>query len=207
MSYIIAFIFIAILVGVVSMLFNIPLWLLIVLVIVIFGGRMLSVLNVTYRSKNLEKIEAHLASTKNNQLNQYILAQKEGTHAEQTEALDQVLLRYTAPLVQGTYKATRAMLHKDTKGALEAAATIPNVLMKNFALAQIEACIGKRTVAGSYQLAKPWMRSMIAAIISYRDGDMLAFKRQKEAALNESAGIQYFSNYYFFERIGEYVKK
>ena len=162
---------------------------------------------MTYRSKNLVKLERFLASSMRNPLNQYILTQKDGDVKTQMAAIDTLLARYSSPVVQGTYKASRAMLVKDYNTAREAAATIPNMAMKNYSLALIEAMIGKKNHSAGYTLAKPWMKSLIEAIVCYREGDLQNYELHKNASLSQTSGIQYFSNYYFFERIGEYVKK
>ena len=51
------------------------------------------------------------------------------------------------------------------------------------------------------------MKSLIEAIVSYREGDLKNYELHKNASLEQTSGIQYFSNYYFFERIQEYVSK
>lgn len=207
MVYFVSLILFSILAGIVSVVFQIPFWVVIAIIVVIGIGRLGYILYMTYRSKDLVKLERFLASSMRNLLNQYILTQKDGDVKTQMAAIDALLARYSSPVVQGTYKASRAMLVKDYKGAREAAATIPNIAMKNYSLALIEATIGKKSNIAEYTLAKPWMKSLIEAIVSYREGDLKNYALHKNASLEKTSGIQYFSNYYFFERIQEYVSK
>ncbi|MGM9944076.1 MAG: hypothetical protein ACI33M_03985 [Lysinibacillus sp.] len=207
MVYFVSLILFSILAGIVSVIFQIPFWVVIAIIVVIGIGRLGYILYMTYRSKDLVKLERYLASSTRNPLNQYILTQKDGDVKTQMAAIDALLARYSSPVVQGTYKASRAMLVKDYKAAREAAATIPNIAMKNYSLALIEATIGKKNNIAEYTLAKPWMQSLIEAIISYREGDLKNYELHKNASLEKTSGIQYFSNYYFFERIQEHVSK
>ena len=205
MVYFVSLILFSILAGIVAGIFQIPFGVIASLIIIIAIGRLGYILYMTYRSKNLVKVERFLASSIRNPLNQYILTQKDGDVKTQMAAIDALLARYSSPVVQGTYKASRAMLIKDYKTAREAAATIPNIAMKNYSLALIEATIGKKNHSAQYTLAKPWMKSLIEAIVSYREGDLKNYELHKNVSLNQTAGIQYFSNYYFFERIQQYV--
>ena len=207
MVYFISLILFAILAGIASAIFQIPFWVIIAIIVIIALSRLGYMLYMTYRSKNLLKLERFLATSMRNPLNQYILTQKDGDVKTQMAAIDALLARYSSPVVQGTYKASRAMLVKDYKTAREAAATIPNIAMKNYSLALIEATIGKKNHSAQYTLAKPWMKSLIEAIVSYREGDLKNYELHKNVSLNQTSGIQYFSNYYFFERIQEYVVK
>ena len=205
MVYFVSLILFSILAGIVAGIFQIPFGFIATLIIIIAISRLGYILYMTYRSKNLVKLERFLASSMRNPLNQYILTQKDGDVKTQMAAIDTLLARYSSPVVQGTYKASRAMLVKDYKTAHEAAATIPNIAMKNYSLALIEATIGKKHHIAGYTLAKPWMKSAIEAIVSYREGDLTNYELHKNASLDQTSGIQYFANYYFFERIQEYV--
>ena len=207
MVYFISLFLFAILAGVASVIFKIPFWGIIIIIVVITTGRLMYTLYMTYRSKDLMKLERFLAASMRNPLNQYMLTQKDGDIKTQMAAIDTLLARYSSPVVQGTYKASRAMLVKDYNTAREAAATIPNIAMKNYSLALIEAMIGKKNHIAGYTLVKPWTKSLIKAIVSYREGDLRNYELHKNASLSQTSGIQYFSNYYFFERIREYVKK
>lgn len=207
MVYFISLFLFAILAGVASVIFKIPFWVIIIIIVMITTGRLMYTLYMTYRSKDLMKLERFIVASMRNPLNQYMLTQKDGDIKTQMAAIDTLLARYSSPVVQGTYKASRAMLVKDYNIAREAAATIPNIAMKNYSLALIEAMIGKKNHIAGYTLAKPWMKSLIEAIVSYREGDLQNYELHKNASLSQTSGIQYFSNYYFFERIGEYVKK
>jgi len=207
MVYFVSLILFSILAGIVAGIFQIPFGFIAALIIIIAIGRLAYILYMTYRSKNLVKLERFLASSMRNPLNQYILTQKDGDVKTQMAAIDALLARYSSPVVQGTYKASRAMLIKDYKTAREAAATIPNIAMKNYSLALIEATVGKKNHIAEYTLAKPWMKSLIEAIVSYREGDLKNYELHKNTSLEQTSGIQYFSNYYFFERIQEYVSK
>ena len=207
MVYFISLILFAIIAGIASAIFQIPFWVIIAIIGGIAIGRLGYMLYMTYRSKDLVKLERFLASSMRNPLYQYMLTQKDGDVKAQMAAIDTLLARYSSPVVQGTYKASRAMLVKDYKTAFEAAETIPNIAMKNYSLALIEAMIGKKNQTAQYTLTKPWMKSLIEAIVSYREGDLKNYELHKNASLEQTSGIQYFSNHYFFERIQEYISK
>lgn len=206
MVYFVSLILFSILASIAAVIFQIPFWVIIVIIGVIAVGRLGYILYMTYCSKDLVKLERFLASSIRNPLNQYILTQKDGDVKTQMAAIDTLLARYSSPVVQGTYKASRAMLVKDYKTAREATSVIPNIAMKDYSLALIEATIGKKNHMAEYTLAKPWMKYLIEAIVSYREGDLKNYELHKNASLNQTSGIQYFSNYYFFKRIQEYVR-
>lgn len=206
MVYTISILLFALLAGVAAAIFKIPFWMIVVLIVAISFGRLGYTFYMTYKSKDLDKLEKFLGASRN-PLNQYILTHKDGDTEKRLAAIEHLLARYSSPVVQGTYKADRAMLKRQYTEARQAAATIPNVAMKNYSLALIEAIMGKKSATSQYAIAKPWMKSMIAAILSYRTGDQHAYAKHKEEVLATSAGIQYFSNYYFLERIAEFVKK
>lgn len=205
MVYFVSLFLFALLAGIASAIFQIPFSVVVVIIVIISFSRLGYMLYMTYRSKNLVKLERFLASSMRNPLNQYMLTQKDGDITAQMAAIDALLAKYSSPVVQGTYKAGRAMLVKDYKAARDAAAIIPNIAMKNYSLALIEAMIGKKSNIAEYPLAKPWMKSLMEAIVSYREGDLQNYELHKNASLDQTSGIQYFSNYYFFERIQEYI--
>ena len=205
MVYFVSLFLFAVLAGIASAIFQIPFWIIVAIIVIIALSRLGYMLHMTYRSKDLVKLERFLASSMRNPLNQYMLTQKDGDITAQMAAIDALLAKYSSPVVQGTYKASRAMLVKDYKTAREAATIIPNIAMKNYSLALIEAMIGKKSNIAGYPLAKPWMKSLIEAIVSYREGDLQNYELHKNTSLDQTSGIQYFSNYYFFERIQEYI--
>lgn len=174
-----------------------------VLVFAIYSGYNLY---MTYKSKNLSALARYLQKSANT-LNFFFFTQKEGSIDEQQKALKDVLLSYPSKIVQGQYKAYSAMLDKNYQQALMHAESIPNAAMRNESVALVEATIGKKSAAEQMILGRTAFKHFILAITAYRAKDMKAFAQHKQQCLDQSSGAQYFSNYYFFERIAEYVKK
>ncbi|MFF5995438.1 hypothetical protein AAGS61_11930 [Lysinibacillus sp. KU-BSD001] len=205
MSYTISLILFAIIAGIVAVIFKIPFWILVVTIISISLLRAGYVMYILYRSQNVQKIERFLQSSIKNPLYNYTLSLKESSPAIQKQAIDHILATYKSPIMQGTYRANRAMMDHNYSAAKDFAAQIPNDMMRNYSLALIDATQGNAK-AENYILAKPWMTSLIAAVLQYKKGQMDEYEQYKIQALQYSRGIQYFTNYYYFERIHENVK-
>lgn len=186
-------------------IFNIPLWIVFVLVIAISLGRTAYVMHILYRSRDVKKIERFLTSSMKNPLYNYTLSLKNSSTNIQRQAIDNILATYKSPIMQATHRANRAMLDHQYPVAKQFAEQIPNDLLRNYHLALIEATQGQAT-AQHYVLAKPWMASLIAAVFHYKKGQLNEYELQKNNTLQQSRGIQYFTNYYFFEHINEKVK-
>ncbi len=140
-----------------------------------------------------------------NPLYNYTLSLKNSSVDIQRQAIDNILGTYKSPIMQATHRANRAMLDHQYPVAKQFAEQIPNDLMRNYNLALIDATQGQET-AQHYVLAKPWMTSLIAAVFHYKKGQLDEYEIQKKNTLQQSRGIQYFTNYYFFEHINEKVK-
>lgn len=186
--------------------FNIPFMTTFISFILVFAVYSGYNLYMTYKSKNLSTLARYLQKSSNT-LNYFFFTQKEGSIEEQQKALKDVLLSYPSKIVQGQYKAYSSLLDKNYQQALAHAESIPNLAMRNESVAFVEAAIGKKSAAEQILLGRTAHKHFILAITAYRAKDMKAFAQHKEQCLQHCAGAQYFSNYYFFERIAEYVKK
>ena len=205
MNFTVSLILFTIIAGIMMVIFNIPFWILIVLVITISLGRTAYVIHILYRSRDVAKIERFLKSTMKNPLYNYTLSLKSSSVDIQRRAIDNILATYKSPIMQATHRANRAMLDHQYPVAKQFAEQIPNDLMRNYHLALIDATQGQAK-AQHYVLAKPWMTSLIAAVFHYKKGQLDEYEIQKKSTLQQSRGIQYFTNYYFFEHINEKVK-
>lgn len=206
MTYILAIIVGLGMAFILQLVFNIPFlttFISFIIVFVIYAGYNLY---MTYKSKNLMSLSRYLQKSANT-LNYFFFTQKEGSIEEQQKALKDVLLSYPSKIVQGQYKAYSALLEKNYQQALAHAESIPNPGMRNESVAFVEATIGKKSAAEQMMLGRPAFKHFILAITAYRGKDMKAFENHKQQCLEKCSGAQYFSNYYFFERIAEYVKK
>lgn len=206
MSYIFIIILFALLAGIVSSIFQIPLWLISVLFILVIVIRLAYILYMTYQSKNLAQLEKFLSNS-NNPLHQLIFSYKDGSKEEKIKANETMISKYNSPVVHGTYKANIAILNRDYKNAIHFANSIPNMALKNYTSAYVEALIGKKSNVAKYTLAQPWMKSLIAAIVAYRNKDMETFENEKTKTLLNSKGIQYFENYYILENLPQIISK
>ena len=205
MNFTVSLVLFTIIAGIVGVIFKIPLWILIALVITISLGRTAYVIHILYRCQDVTKIERFLKSSMKNPLYNYTLSLKNSSVDIQRRAIDNILATYKSPIVQATHRANRAMLDHQYPVAKQFAEQIPNDLMRNYNLALIDATQGQAK-AQHYVLAKPWMTSLIAAVFHYKKGQLDEYEVQKNNTLQQSGGIQYFTNYYFFEHIHEKVK-
>ena len=205
MNFTVSLILFTIIAGIMMVIFNIPFWILIVLVIAISLGRTAYVIHILYRCQDVAKIERFLKSTMKNPLYNYTLSLKSSSVDIQRRAIDNILATYKSPIMQATHRANRAMLDHQYPVAKQFAEQIPNDLLRNYHLALIDATQGQAK-AQHYVLAKPWMTSLIAAVFHYKKGQLDEYEIQKKNALQQSRGIQYFTNYYFFEHINDKVK-
>lgn len=205
MSFTFGLLLYAIIACIITVFFKLPFWLFTLSVISISLARTFYVLHVLYRSRNVDRIEHFLQSSLKNPLYHYTYSLKSGSAQVQLQAIDLVLAAYQSPLVQGMYRSHKALLEHDYNTAKDFASQIPNELMRNYHLALIEASQGNDK-SKNFLLQKPWMSSMIAATLHYKKGNMTEFELQKKEALNQSRGIQYFSNFFYLERIDEKIK-
>jgi hypothetical protein len=205
MSFTAGLLFFAIAAGIMTVLFKLPLWLFILTVISISLARTAYVLHVLYRSQNVKRIDRFLQSAIKNPLYHYTYSVKTGSIQAQIQAIDLVLTAYRSPLVQGMYRTNKAILTHDYNTAKDFASQIPNELMRNYHLGLVEAAQGHEK-AKNFLVQKPWMSSMVAATLSYKKGNMQEFELLKKEVLAQSRGIQYFSNFYYLNRIDEKIK-
>ena len=205
MNFTVSLVLFTIIAGIMMVIFNIPFWILIVLVITSSLGRTVYVIHILYRCQDVAKIERFLKSTMKNPLYNYTLSLKSSSVDIQRRAIDNILATYKSPIMQATHRANRAMLDHQYPVAKQFAEQIPNDVMRNYHLALIDATQGQAK-AQHYVLAKPWMTSLIAAVFHYKKGQLDEYEIQKKNTLQQSRGIQYFTNYYFFEHINEKVK-
>ena len=205
MNFTVSLILFTIIAGIMMVIFNIPLWILFILVIAISLGRTAYVMHILYRCQDVKKIERFLTSSMKNPLYNYTLSLKNSSADIQRRAIDNILATYKSPIMQATHRANRAILDHQYQVAKQFAEQIPNDLLRNYHLALIEATQGQEK-AQHYVLAKPWMTSLIAAVLHYKKGQLDEYELQKNNTLQQSRGIQYFTNYYFFEHINEKVK-
>ena len=205
MNFTVSLILFTIIAGMMMVIFNIPFLILVVLVITISLGRTAYVIHILYRCQDVTKIERFLKSSMKNPLYNYTLSLKSSSVDIQRRAIDNILATYKSPIMQATHRVNQAMLDHQYPVAKQFAEQIPNDLMRNYNLALIDATQGQAK-AQHYVLAKPWMTSLIAAVFHYKKGQLDEYEIQKKNALQQSRGIQYFTNYYFFEHISEKVK-
>ena len=206
MMYILAIVVALVMAFILQFIFNIPFALTVAILALLFTIRAVYNFYMTYKCKDLHKLEKYLDKSPNT-LNYYFFTQKSGNVEQQKIALDDVLKSYSSAIVQGQYKAQQAILDKNYQQAITQAKSIPNTVMRNETLAFVEATVGKRSAAEQLAIGKPWFKHFIFAIVAYRGKDTKAFDSHKQQCLKNCAGAQYFSNYYFLERLGEYVKK
>lgn len=203
MTYTMGLMIFAIIAGIIMGIFNIPFWILVVTILSLGLIRLIYIFYVLYYVQNIKRVQSYLTSIKRHTLYAYALTLPKGTKSEQIQAIDKILAKYKSPLMQATYRTNRALLNKDYEEAKKAVEPIQDKPLGQFSLALIYALQEDKEHAHSFNLAKPWMKPLIEAVLSYKEGHINDFERCRDVALQHSRGIQYYSNYYFFERIDE----
>lgn len=200
MTYYILLFSLAILLGIVVALFNLPFWIAIAIIIVISIAHLCYTLHIMYRTQNMDTISKYIKKNLKNPIFAYTYATAKGSDNELTESINAILTKYKSAYIQAVYKMNNAILHTDYDQAMLEAMSIKEKPLGQYGVALIFALQGEREKASTITLQKNWQKLCIEALLAYNEHSP-SYEEKKKLALNASKGIQLFSNYYFFERV------
>lgn len=190
---------IAVLLGGVFAIFDMPFWMAMVFLLLlslVFLGQSLFTI---YASTNTRKIEKFITSKKKEPIYRFIHAQGFCTKEEQLAAIDAILHEYKQPHIQHYYRYLRYFLQEEFELALEEAANIDKEDLRHYSKALVYAQIGNETKALSYALSKPWMQEAILAYIAKSKEDYQSFEKHAQLSIAGARGIQRLSLVYAFK--------
>ncbi|WP_332645223.1 hypothetical protein [Lysinibacillus sp. 54212] len=203
MTYTIGIIIFSVIAGILMAVFSIPFWFFVVTILIIGLIRLAYIFFILYYIQNPKLIQGYLKSNKRHTLYAYALTLPNGSKSEQIQAIDKILAKYPSPLMQATYGANRAILQMDFEAAKKAIEPIKDQPLGQYTLALIQAFQGNQNDANSFRLSKKWMKPLIEAVLAFQDGDRIRYEEFREEALKHARGIQHYTIYHFFLRIGE----
>lgn len=200
-------ILLAIVVGLIVGIMDGPVWVAYVILAVIAVIELQNMLYAAYFSKNLTKLTKYVEKNKKNPVYKYTDLMREGTDEQLIEAINLILKKYKQPKIQAIYGANAAILQKDFEAARCKVKPVANTELGQYTMALIEAMTGKREEAMKFHLKKDWMNASIEANLAYTEQDYETFNRQADRAIDEAAGMQYYSNYYVFKRMKDKINE
>ena len=189
--------------GLLSAIFDWPLWGLFVVTIVasiiLFG----QVFYTAYRSKNLHTIRKFIERHQKDPVYQYMLLHAdEAPDREKIQVLEQALSKYKQPKFQATYGVHLAFVREDLEAAKQAIQPLLQTEMGDYTNDIIYILNGE-SAPSKRQYTKQWMNDSILAHEAYMRGDVLAFDEHVQKSLANTGGIQLFGNYYSFQQMRE----
>ncbi|MEK4484531.1 hypothetical protein MHH81_02930 [Psychrobacillus sp. FSL H8-0484] len=163
-----------------------------------------------YKSNNLKKIERYLEQNKHKPIPAYALAVKSGDHDKIIESVQRILTKHKQASIQEVYKTNLALYERNVSKLEQHAKQISKLPLRTYYIAYAEALKGNfeeaRTLTG--YLTVDWMHHAIEAIIAQTKGDMHTYRKEADASIEHSRGIQKFMNVYAFKNMeNNYTKK
>lgn len=178
--------------GLVSVLFDIPFWILIVVILVIAIGRIFYMYYIAYFTTDMVKVKKYIVKNKKDPFLNFLLVVESGTKEQEIEAADKVIAHYKQPTLKNTYEMNRAIRLEDFERAHEFADKLMKTSYGPYGKALIAASLGNRDEAKSYPLKTDWMEAAIDAELALIERDKLAFEKYSKKAIEGTKGIQRF---------------
>ena len=200
MTYYIILFSLAILLGFIVAIFNLPFWIAIAILFVILVVNLSYTLHIMYRTQNMDTILKYLEKNQKNPIFAYTYAMAKGSSNEINEALNAVLAKYNSPYYQAVYKMNYAIWYADYEQALFEAKSIKEKPLGQYGLALTYSLQGEREKANSITLKRNWQKLCIDVILAYKEQSS-SYEEKKQLALKASRGIQLLLNNYFFDRL------
>lgn len=204
MSYNIILIFIAFLLGIAAGFFDLPLWVLFSVIIVLSLLRLLYMFYILYKTKNRSLIYKFVKANRNNPVYGYAYSLTTLDTGQITVEIDRILKKYKQPKMQALYKTSKALLNEDYDLAKKEIISLEKDVFGQLSLAQIAAMENNREEAKQYKLPDAWMNAFIEAIFALHEKDLTKFEEQSTIVLDESNGLQHFSNFYLLEKMKQH---
>lgn len=201
MGYFFSILLVAFILGLVVAALNWPIWIVFVVIILFSVLRFYRMYQIVYKSRNIEQMAKFFKTNKRNPLYGYTASLQSMDNATIKAASERVLAKYKQPELQAIHKTNIAILEKDYTKAQREIQPIANTGQGQITLAQIFALHNKPFEIKKLNFDEPWAKAMVAAILALHKKDVATFEEQRKIALENSAGMQHFSNYYTLEKL------
>lgn len=201
MGYFFSILLIAFILGVVVAALKWPIWVVFVIIILFSVLRFYRMYNIVYKSKNIEQMAKFFQANKRNPLYGYTASLQSMDNATIKAASERILAKYKQPELQAIHKTNIAILEKDYAKAQREIQPIAGTGQGQITLAQIHALRNKPLEIQKLSFDEPWAKAMVAAILALHKKDLTTFEEQRKIALDNSTGMQHFSNYYALEKL------
>lgn len=187
--------------GVLAAMFDWPMWVAYVIILIVGSIPVVNMLNVTYFTQNLDTVRRYLQKNKKDPMCEYALAVELGTKEDELAAIEKILARYRQPVMQHTYEMNKAIRVDDFERATEFANKLGTHHFGAYGHASIAAMQGHADEARSYTLKNDWMTSAIEAMIAYAARDMHTFREHGDAAIAKAKGLQRYILVYSLKKM------
>ena len=131
---------------------------------------------------------------------------REGTDAELIDVLEKVVAKYKQSTYQASFGAQLYLLQSNVNAAKQMVEPAKNSAIGQYTLALIDAVTGFEEQALSYKVEKEWMQHSVLANIAYAKGDVATLEKEAALAVEQTKGVQRYSNYYTFKRMIDKAK-
>lgn len=187
--------------GVLSAMFDWPMWVPFVFILVVGFIPVGNMLYVAYGTTNLDHVRNYLQKNKKDPMCAYLLTVENGTKADEIEAIDKILARYRQPVMQHTYEMNKAIRLDDFETAAHFADKLGSHYFAAYGKASIAALTGQFDEARSYTQKHEWMTAAIEVMIAYTANDKASFKTYGDEAIAKTKGMQRYTLVYSFRKM------
>lgn len=188
----------------VASLFNLPIWIALIFLLVAVVIMLGDFIYTNYRTTNMKKVAKMVTERKKEPIYSFIYAQSFGTIEDQLRAIDLILKKYRQPYMQHYYQWLRAIINQDLELALEEAEKIEKEPLASYSKAYVQAMLGNSEKALSYPLQSKWMQEAILAISAINENDDEAFEQYSNNSISAARGVQRFSLIHVFKSMRTY---
>ncbi|AWE07421.1 hypothetical protein DCE79_08570 [Lysinibacillus sp. 2017] len=178
--------------GLVSSIFDVPLWILLIVFIVLAIAKILHMYYIAFFSTDMNKVKKYIIKNKKDPFMNFLLVVESGTMEQEIEASDKVIAHYKQPTMKNTYEMNRAIRLEDFERAHEFADKLMKTPYGPYGKALIAASLGNRVEAKSYSLKSDWMEAAIDAELALKENNKAAFEKYSKKAIEGTKGIQRF---------------
>lgn len=189
---------------IVMLMLELPIWFiylstLILYVLILVVPQMYTV----YKSNNLKRIERYLEQNKRKPIFAYPLAIKTGDPEKIIESIQAILNKHNSRYMQEVYKTNLAFYENNVSKIEQLAKQISKEPLRTYYIAYVEVLKGNFEEARKQKENLPtgWMPYAIEAIIAKEQGDIVSFRKEADASIDQARGIQKFSLFYSFEHM------
>lgn len=189
--------------GVLSAMYDLPLWGLYVIVGIWGTITIGNVVYTLYKSQNLAKIRKLITKYKKDPVYKYMLLHEQNAPTyEKIAVLEQVLAKYKQPKYQATYGVHLALAKDDFEEAKHYIRPLIGTDLGDYTNDVIHIISGDSyTQKRTYK--KQWMNDSVKAHLAFMQKDLHQFDEYVQKSLANTGGVQYFGNYYSFQQMRE----